>query len=207
MSDDQVSSAVSFKDTAHVIAENPCVVEFQAFSNSNDEYIIKELTFFDMSTNAVYSFLFKPPFPFRQLNKKAQRSNKWLMNNYHYITWEEGFTSYNEVHSVMYHFCSKFTKFYTTGSQKRNWINMYTTKDVYDILIDKTFKETYEGICVYVQNHGHSSSNCALQKAYRLASFLQKCDNCSGGDKEQYKYESYPTTMHHYYSELRGDNT
>lgn len=206
MSDVPVSSRVGFKGEPHMIEERPCVVEIQAFLNSNDEFIVKELTFLDMNTNVVYYFLFKSPFPFRQLHKKAQRSNKWLMNNYHYITWEEGFTSYKEVHNIMYHLCSKFTKFYTTGSKKKNWINMYTTKDVYDTLIDKSFKESYEGVCVCVQNQGHSSSNCALQKAYRLAAFLRGCNNCSGGgDTEQYKYESCPMTMHQYYTELRGD--
>lgn len=203
MSNDQVT----FKDDVRVIEERPCVVECQAFYDSDDEYIVKELTFLDMNTNVVYYFLFKPPFSFRKLFKKAQRSNKWLMNNYHYITWGEGFTSYKDVNSIMYHFCSKFTTFYTTGSKKRNWIKMYTTRNVYDTLIDRSFKDNYEGVCLSVQNQFHSVSNCALQKAYRLAAFLNQGQNCSGGgDKEQYKYESSPQTMHQYYSELRGDD-
>lgn len=198
--------AVSFRDNVLVIEERPCVVELQAFSDSNDNYIVKELAFLDMNTNAVYYFLFKPPFPFSRLSKKAQRSNKWLMKNYHYITWEEGFTSYKEIDNIMYHFGSKFTKYYTTGSNKKTWISMYTTKNVYDTPIKNNFKDNYKGVCVCVQNQCHNNSICALQKAYRLAAFLGGYEDSSGGDTERYKNESCPLTLHQYYSELQGDN-
>lgn len=172
-----ISSTASFQDNTHVIEERPCVVEMQAFSDSNNNFIVKELVFLDMKTNAVYYFLFKPPFHFTHLSKKAQKSNRWLMNKYHYITWGEGFTSYKEVYNIMNLFCSKFNKYYTSGSNKKKWISNYTTKNVNDITIDRSFKESYKGICVCVQNENHNTSNCALQKAHRLAAFLQRYKN------------------------------
>lgn len=208
--------AVSFKDNVHIIEEHPCIVEFQAFIGNNNEFIIKELTFVDLVRGTTYYFLFKQPFPFSTLTKKAKTTNRWLMNNYHYIGWKEGFTRYKSVDDVMYHFCSKFNRFYTRGEEKRKWIQMYTSDPVINVLIDKGFKVEYHGSCLAVQDSKHNQSQCAMQNAYRLFTFLQY-DECGGGngcggesgcggDIRGYKYEDMGPTMHEYYSNLRGVN-
>lgn len=196
---------VSFKDNVYVIEEKPCVVEMQCFVGNRNDFIVKELVLLDIINGVTYFYFMKAPFPFKDLDKKAQRTNRWLTNNLHHIDWNEGFNSYKEVDNIMYNFGAKFNRFYTTGLEKQKWIQMYTTGLVYNVLVDKKFEwRGNSGLCISMKNREHANSGCALHRAFRLAAFLQ---NDGGGDNSGYKYEDAGMTMHEYYSNLRGDNT
>lgn len=172
---------VCFNET-EVIQENACVIEFQAFRGNKGEYIIKELVILDLLTCVVYPFLFEPPFSFSKLNAKSKKTNKWMIKNFHNIKWYEGFTSYTNLERVLYHFCNKFTKVYTRGQEKRNWIQMYTKNQVFDVKLDKSFEfDKCACICISVKNDQHKKSQCALKNAYRLAAFLHSIKGMSGG--------------------------
>lgn len=149
-----------------------CVVEFQAFRNNQDKFIVKELAFFDISTNVVNYFLFKPPFPFKKLNTKSSRTNKWLMEHLHHITWDEGFTEYKELDSIMYHYCQQYDKIYTTGDEKSKWIRMYSTSNVTNIILNKDFATDLNGLCIGVKSPQHKTANCALSRAYKVGRFI-----------------------------------
>lgn len=164
---------MSLKNYVDNINEKPCIVEFQAFIGNNNEYLIKELVFLDIATGMTYYFLFEAPFPFKTLTHKAKKTNKWLTNYYHFINWDEGLTTFKNIDKIMYHFSTKFNTFYTNGYEKRNWIQTYTTDNVYNIPVDKEYKNNYVGVCVCVNNETHSNSHCALRNAHRLADVLQ----------------------------------
>lgn len=198
---------VCFSDRVEHLEEKPGIIEFQAFRGSNNEYIIKELVILDLVTYVVYTFFFKPPFSFKKLNSKAKTTNKWLTKHFHHINWVEGFTSYRDLDSIMYHFCNQFNKIYTRGSEKRNWIQMYTTSTVFDTVLDKDFNCCFDSICLYAKDSQHKLSHCALKNVYRLAAFIDQREGSSGGGSGGYKYEETGHTQHEYYSRLRGDNT
>jgi len=150
----------------------PGIIEFQSFRNSNKEFIIKELVILDVTTNALFYFLFKPPFSFHSLNVEARRTNRWLSQYFHHITWREGFISYNNLEDIMHNFCYKFSHVYTTGMEKCNWIKMYTTAIVKNCMLQKDYPIYQEQTCINIRNEKHKGSNCALRKAYRLYYYL-----------------------------------
>lgn len=153
-----------------------CVVEFQAFRNNQDKFIIKELAFFDITTNVVNYFLFKPPFPFKNLNRKSFRTNVWLMKHLHHITWDEGFTQYKELDNIMHHYCQQYDEIYTTGDEKSKWIRMYSTSNVTNIILSTDFATDLNGLCIGVKSPQHKTANCALTRAYKVGRFI-----CGGG--------------------------
>jgi hypothetical protein len=166
----------------------PCVVEFQAFRGNDDRFIIKELVILDLLTSIVYQFTFKPPFPFNCLTTKAKITNKWLTKYFHHIEWYEGFISYSNVHSVMFHFCKQFTHIYTRGLEKKKWIQRYTDRNVFDINLDISFEYNMKSFCIGAKDSKHGQTNCALYNAYRLASYLEEYGG-GGGDDSCHKYE------------------
>lgn len=182
---------------------NPGIVEFQAFRNNNDRFIIKELVFLDLLTYVVYPFYFKPPFPFTFLNGKAKRTNNWMTKNFHHLQWNEGLVSYTDLHNIMYHFCNKFSNIYTRGLEKRNMIKTYSYGSVVDVNVPKDFSYQYGNICDFAKDPKHGQLHCALQNAYRLAAYLKE-NQClsSGGDNGGYKYDGATQTQHEYYSRL-----
>lgn len=189
------------------VKERSGIIEFQAFRGNNDRYIVKELIILDLQTYVIYNFLFKPPFPFNKLNSKSKRVNKWLTRNLHHIGWSEGYTGYEEVERIMNHYCSKFTRLYTTGLEKRNWIRLYTTKDVIDVKMDKCFEFVMGDICILTKNDKHAQSHCAVKNAYRLAAFLHPCLMEGGGGTGGYKSGESEEVHHQYYSGLQRENT
>lgn len=200
----------------------PCVIEFQAFRDNKDEFVIKELVILDLITHVVYPFIFEAPFSANQLNDKARRTNKWITKHFHHIQWNEGLISYKHLNNIMYHFSNKFSHIYTRGSEKRQWIQQYTYHDVFDIRMDKDQQINYGPICTLTDHSYRTVTQCALQNAYRLANFLvlhywdknkfkqQQWKyyegNSSGGGNVCYKYSGQSQDPHQYYSRHRRGN-
>ena len=203
----QMERKVTFSSQVKEIKERSGIIEFQAFRGNNDKYIVKELVILDLQTYVIYTFLFKPPFSFNKLNSKSKRTNKWLTRNFHHIAWDDGYTSFKGLENIMYHYCSKFTKLYTRGLEKRNWIQLYTAKDVIDVKIDKLFDFEVDNVCILTKNDEHTRFQCAVKNAYRLAAYLQPSTMESGGGRGRYKSEENEETYHEYYVRLQQENT
>lgn len=159
------------------IEDNACIVEFQAFKGNQNEFIIKELVIYDLYSDVSNYFLFKPPYTFSNLTPKSARTNKWLSNNYHYISWNEGFTNYKELENIIYLYCDKYKTIYTTGEEKRKFISMYTSSDVVNFKTNKTHNASFSRLCVGVKNTNHKFSKCALIHTYNLVVSLKYHNN------------------------------
>ncbi|WP_221935963.1 hypothetical protein, partial [Klebsiella pneumoniae] len=122
-----------------------CVIELQGFRNNSHEFIVKELAIFDIATHVVNYFLFKPPFPFRVLNNKAFRTNRWLTQNFHHLTWDEGFTEYKELTNIMHHYCKQYDEIYTSGLEKSQWIRKFSTRQVINHDFNQDFASELHG--------------------------------------------------------------
>ena len=184
-----------------------CIVELQYFVGNSDEVIVKELTILDLTTNVTWYFLFKPPYSFKSLNGKAARTNKWLINNFHYIAWNEGYVEYTALENIVKHYCSKFSTIYTTGLKKCEWLRQYTSAVVNMFPLRKSQKcnITY-GFCLSIQDTRHAATNCALVKTYRILTAMGE-KNLKNGGGEGYISDTEPMTMHEYHSNLRGEHT
>lgn len=203
-----MEKTVDFTYTTSVTKE--CIVEFQAFADDSDDFIIKELAIIDLCTHVTYYFLFKPPHSFKLLHRKAARTNKWLMNHYHHIEWKEGFVDYSELENILTQYCSKFTLIHTTGRKKTAFLQRFTSAQVNNFLLPNNIPPPYidEGFCLSVRDSKHSTSNCALLKIYKTLSAMGKTnEQIGGGGKEQYINESSIKTFHELHANQRRDNT
>lgn len=177
-----------------------CVIEFQGFRNSNGRFIIKELVIYDMTTHVLNYFVFKPPFNFRQLSRKANRTNNWLTSNFHHITWDEGFTEYKELNHILQHYCNQYDKIYTSGEEKSKFIERRTANKVVNIELNRgVFPDCFQGLCIGIQSPAHKFTNCAMSRAFRVGTFI----DCGG--EEAYKSELQPLKQHLSTQSTRGN--
>lgn len=153
-----------------------CIIEFQAFRDNHDKFIIKELVVLDLTTNISYSFLFQPPYPFNTCNSKSSRTNNWLSNHYHHINWNDGYINYNECEGLVKKFCNKFDVIFTTGSEKAKWISKRTNTLVFELRFPKEYLNNNHlfPVCQNVENARHKTSNCSLAKVYKLSLQLKQ---------------------------------
>ena len=151
-------------------AEKQCIIEFQAFRGNKDEFIVKELVIFDMSTHLPYYFLFKCPYPYSLCNTKSSKCNNWLTKHCHKLDWNEGYVEYEELDKIMFHFCKQFNSIFTTGSEKAKWISRYTSFNVFDVKLNKLNKDLkfQPPLCIAARNNDHAHQNCSLSKVYKM---------------------------------------
>lgn len=152
--------------------EKICVVEFQSFKGHTGEHIVKELVILDVSTSVINYFLFKPPYSISDLSSKNFRTNNWLTNHYHHISWEEGFTDYNDLERIIKHYCNQYNIVYTSGEEKRKFIQMYTESKVVSKDIVKGITLNLNNMCTSVKDSKHKGANCAIKRAYRLTATI-----------------------------------
>lgn len=153
----------------------PCIIEFQAFRDNNDKFIIKELVIFDVATQIPYSFIFKPPYSFKTCNDKSRRTNNWLSKHYHNISWSEGNIDYSECESLIKEQCNHFNTIFTTGTEKAQWLSTLTNCLVVDLKLPNCCRYIdVSPVCLNVINPKHKTSNCSLVKVYKLFFHLQQ---------------------------------
>lgn len=93
------------------------VVEFQAFQDNDNRFIIKELAVVGGSLNC--QIIFKPPYGVASLNDKMRRTARWL-TRHHGIRWDDGSIPYNE--SLITALCIPFKVIYTKGREKAEFL-------------------------------------------------------------------------------------
>lgn len=154
--------------------EDSCIIEFQAFRGNNNKYIVKELVILDVKSGVTNYFLFKPPFPFKHLNKKNARTNRWLSKHFHHITWDEGFVDYRELRNILFQYSNKYKHIFTTGLEKCNLLSSYVSSEVTVYNICRNKEENISGICIGIRCKNHKFLNCAMSNAYSLKATLQR---------------------------------
>lgn len=207
-----MTDAVRSYSNADLYKDASAIVEFQAFRGNDGKFIIKELVILNLSTGVQDYFLFKPPFHFSNLIDKAIKTNSWCTRNHHHISWDEGFTPYEEIDTIMYQYCSIYKTIFSTGLEKCNWIRLYTKSTVIELNISKEVTAMDNNLCVSVRNPLHKSSNCALLRAYCLSLTLDKhlftvSNECGGGSacggERSYKGGERATSTYEFYSNRR----
>lgn len=146
-----------------------CILEFQAFRDNLNDFIVKELVIIDLSTSINYSFLFKPPYSFSKCNTKSRKVNNWLTKYYHHISWSDGNIAYSELSTIMERFCKQFNTIFTTGTEKTKWITTFTSVPVITLSMKKESDyNNISSICLNIDNPQHKTTNCALARGYKL---------------------------------------
>lgn len=131
------------------------VVEFQAFYDNNNQYIVKELAI--VSEYLQTQLIFKPPN--YTLDSKAQRTARWLSRHYHGIKWDEGGVTYSE--ELIKGLCKAYETVYTKGLEKVKFLQRFHP-DV--IELDYPSDECASVSCVLKQHSGRFK--CALMSAH-----------------------------------------
>lgn len=135
------------------------MVEFHAFMDNDNNYIIKELA---IVSNHFFSVtVFKPPYSFEGLNSKAQRTARWLQRHHHCIRWGEGGVTYNE--DLIRILCKPFAILYTKGLEKAKFLRRFH-RNVLEVDSQCKVSERVDFNCV-LSKHNKKDSKCALRSA------------------------------------------
>lgn len=104
------------------MSSNGAVVEFQCFVDDLNNYIVKELSIFDLKYYAGSNWIFKPPSHPVVTSAKSIRTNRWLSKNYHCVRWEEGDVSYQHLSSIFQDIDLNYKYIFVKGHQKKDFL-------------------------------------------------------------------------------------
>lgn len=154
------------------------VVEFQAFYDNANSFIIKELAAVNLSDCTFIHLHLLPPYSKANLNRAKLRSVRWLEHNYHGLKWEGGNVSYS-VDSLR-KLLNSFNCIYTKGLQKCNFLKELTAPDSSTKIFNLTYTEIIpnlssvsQTLCPIEMEHCNGCKRCALKNAVYLADWLR----------------------------------
>lgn len=133
------------------------VVEFHAFKDNEQRFIVKELAI--VSAHAQYQIIFNPPYCLCKLNEKMRKSVRWLSRHYHHIGWDYSGIPYNE--DLIRTFVKSFPVIYSKGLEKVNFLQEFHCNVVE---IDATLKPCHCTVDCILPQH-NSGSKCAFRSA------------------------------------------
>lgn len=108
------------------------IVEFQAFRNNEDEFVVKELAVGDLH-GRLRRFLFYPPYPQSELHHRIQISNKWCTDNLHGIEWDDGNLPYSDLSEILFSATNPYRSIVTKGRTKSVWLSAFLKRKVFDL--------------------------------------------------------------------------
>lgn len=145
------------------------VVEFHAFKDNNNTFIVKEFAI--VAESLCCQIIFRPPYVLRNLNEKTRRSNRWLTRRYHCIRWDDGTIPYDE--GLIRNLCASFSTIYTKGLEKVTFLKRFHP-NVLEITSDEEGEREEEDNYVncLLPQHSGGFSKCALYTAQKRIKYF-----------------------------------
>lgn len=93
------------------------IVDLQGFKTTYNKFLPKEVAFVYRNQTEVH--LFKPPYPYNQLNEVEKKQVNWIERN-RKVFWNEGITPYTDIRKYLDFLRDK--RIFVKGGEKVIWI-------------------------------------------------------------------------------------
>lgn len=141
------------------------VVEFQAFKDNQNRFVLKELAVVSKFFTA--HLVFNAPYSESYLNAKMYKSAKWLKNNFHCLAWGDEGIPYDE--EWIRDLCGQFSVLHTKGEEKVTFLKQFH-KNVQSIDESCSYSLGSTVTCILPQ-HNSGSGKCAMRSARAFYEF------------------------------------
>lgn len=176
--------------------EDEFILDFQAFKDEKNRYIVKEIAILAVRTDELGHCLIKPPFAASKLYGDKKASIDYLTDVYHGIIWEDGYMNFTDTVSMLKDMTRNAKHLYIKGSERAKFIRKLlgkTTIDFDTLNCPRTkylSSEAASPDCFYYR-HSPSSHTyfeaCSLRRVYKLKKwyleYLEKSTIASAKDE------------------------
>lgn len=112
--------------------EGEFIVDFQAFKDQKNRYILKELAILAVQSDEVAHCLIKPPYAACKLPGGKRASIDYLTEKHHGIIWEDGYTNFTDAVALLKDVTRHAKYLYIKGSERAKFLKLLTGKDTID---------------------------------------------------------------------------
>lgn len=105
------------------------LVDVQGFKDNTNRFIVKEISV-ETKNLQFHDIIKSPAIVQKNLDKKHRRESKWLTENYHGFSWEDGYITLNELRQTLYPiFNNNNAQIFVKGEEKTKWIKAIMGND------------------------------------------------------------------------------
>ena len=126
------------------------VITFDAFTGNgkNNDYIIKAITFYNISNGGIQTFEFYAPFQWEQLSQKARHTNAYIKTCLMNRGWYDGHISYNQLPIILLRHTENVDEIYSKGENCVSYLSSMLGRQVFNVedVIRKMSRERVEEI-------------------------------------------------------------
>lgn len=151
------------------------IIDVQGFKQKkNNQFILKELAILT-SGNQVQHYIFKPPFPYKDLTLAEKKQVRWLQHNFHGFRWDDGDIPYHSICGVADRLL-RDKIIYVKGCEKIQWLKQIFGNKliIYDAEEEGcpklTTEDESEPSCIV------HKGQCALKNVFIIRKFLNKTE-------------------------------
>jgi hypothetical protein len=111
------------------------VVTFDAFvgNSSEQDFVIKCVTFFNVSENTIQQFDFAPPFDWDLLTLKAKQQNFYLTHRIHGLSWFSGHIPHMRLHKLFKEKTDRIPHLFAKGDEPTRFLSTLLGREVLNL--------------------------------------------------------------------------
>lgn len=154
------------------------IIDVQGFKNKNNRFIVKEI-YVETKNLQFHGIIKSPSYIEKKLDKKHRNESKWLMHNYHGISWKDGYITLDELRQTLGPIINnKSVHIFVKGEEKIKWIKQIMGNET---LICKNVENEYFSIqpeerekCWSCTKHKHIKDSKQIHCAVKNVKILKK---------------------------------
>jgi hypothetical protein len=89
---------------------------------SNTDFVVKDMCIFNVTTNRIQTFSFRPPFPEYLLSPKVKRTNAYVSRAIHGIWWNDGYIDYGLLPELLGKYIKRTDIVYVKGLENLRFL-------------------------------------------------------------------------------------
>jgi len=175
------------------------IIDFQAFKDEKNHYILKEVAIVSVFSDKVVHCLVKPPQAFCGLTPNCKALVNYLTSNQHGIFWEDGYMTAPETMRLIREVTRDAEKVLIKGSERAKYMSILSRKPATDLdtLSCPRAKDlpsvTTSPDCFYYRHtpsHHPYFEACSLRRVYKLKQwyleYLKNITVANQGSKDEH---------------------
>jgi hypothetical protein len=147
------------------------VLDASFLKDGYNRFVVKEMAIIKLGKSQITeSFIFRPPFEEHYLPKKVRQQNKWITDNIHGLSWDDGYVEYKDLGKIIGKL-QEGVKVYGKGQKAQILGSMFkiAVHDLESIGCPKAENISLPPIRCHMGNH---VSSCCLYKGLKYATWL-----------------------------------
>lgn len=157
------------------------IIDILYLRDNEGNMIPKEIAIGNPDTNALQSWIIKPPFAWTDLTPIIQHTNTWYSKHMHGLDWRYGEVPFSQISQLLHTYTQNASAIYCFGLEKTKYLSNLLSQPIFnlqDLNCPPHLISLPTQSCCYPY-HRFLTMDCALRQVHYYMKFLRHHDSLS----------------------------